>query len=183
MSPKLLNILLLIGSLAIYYLVIGPLQTGEDTGVWSPDKSIDALVDLNKQYDQTIPQIDKITEQAKSLNKIYTELNSNEEMRRNLQLMVPSEVDEVRLLNEVSKIAGQGGIAIKDLTVKDKSGAFPKYSVTFSLETTYPKFKDFITNYEKSMRLFTIESVSFNAPLKEGDLTKFNVILSTHYLK
>ena len=47
----------------------------------------------------------------------------------------------------------------------------------------YENFKKLMDTFEKSMRLFSIQAVSFTAPEKDGDLTSYDVKLQTYYIK
>lgn len=181
MSPKLLNSLLLMGSFVLYYLVIGPLYSGEDTGVWVPEKSVTSLQDAIAQYDGTIDKVDALVKNAATLGKDYNAIVAST-TRSNMEIMVPNKIDEVRLLSEVTTLANTSGVATKDIAVKDKNGAFPKYTISFAAKATYGQFKDFIKLYETSLRLYTLDSVSFKT-VPGDDVMKFDVGLSTHYLK
>lgn len=179
MSPKLFNLLLIIGSFVIYYFIISPLYSGEDTGIWAPENSISSLRQNVSKYNGALSKVDVILKEANTLHKDYEAID--DQVKKTMSVMVPTKVDEIRLLSEVSKIANESGIATKDITVKDKSGAFPRYTVAMTVKATYLQFKDFIARYETSMRLFSIETVSFKQA--EDDMIKFDVMFSTHYLK
>ncbi len=183
MSPKLLNLLLIVFSFTLYYLVISPLYSGIGA-IWQPEKSIAALKTLNAQYDQTLSQAEGLLKQADQLRKEYNALDasSKEKMLR----MVPESVDPIRLLSEVDRIAAESGIGLASVSYADIPQATKfagAYQLSMSVKTSYPKFKEFMRNYENSLRLFTLQSVNFSAPEKEGDLITFQVRLLTYYLK
>lgn len=183
MSPKLLNTFLLIASFALYYVVIGPLWTGIGT-VWSPAHGITDLRSSEAQYANTVDQAADLFRQGKELRSQYEAID--EATKQKMIQMVPASIDPVRLLSEVNNIAAQSGIAITGVTYSE-GGASDKlrgaYDLGFSVKTTYPKFKEFMRNYETSLRLFTLQSVSFSAPDKPDDLMTFQVKLRTYYLK
>lgn len=183
MSPKLLNIFLIIASFATYYILIGPLWTGAGT-VWSPKQGIVDLRNSEAQYSSTVSQAEGLFNQGKDLRSQYEAID--EETKLKMIQMVPSSVDPVRLLSEVNNIAGQSGIALAGVTysegvVADKLRG--SYDLAFTVKTSYPKFKEFMRNYETSLRLFTLQSVTFSAPDKAEDLINFQVKLRTYYLK
>lgn len=180
MSPKLFNILLIIGSFVLYYFVAKPLYSGEDTGIWVPEKNITSLRQNISRYDSAVSKVDTIILEASKLEKDY--LAIDDVTKKNMETMVPNKIDEIRLLSEVSKIAVDSGIATKDIMVKDKQGVFPKYNISITVKATYQQFKNFMALYETSLRLFNIETVSFKSADEDG-LSKFDVVLSTHYLK
>lgn len=183
MSPKLLKLLLLVLTFTIYYLVISPLYTGKGA-LWQPEKSIGALRDLNAQYDQTLSQADDLYKQAEQLRREYAAID--ETSKQKMLKMVPKSIDPVRLLSELNIIAAASGISLGGVSYSDTAKEINLaggYQLSFTIKTSYQKFKEFMSNYENSLRLFTLHSVAFSAPEKETDLISFQVRLTTYYLK
>ena len=186
MSPRLINILLAVSSFALYYLVIGPIYSGVGT-IWQPENGgIKALKASNVQYDQTIKEAQALSGQAAALNNQYVAINDTS--KKTMLIMVPKAIDPVRLLSEMNVIASQSGVSLGSISYADMPTATKlagAYDISFSVKTTYPKFKEFMRYYEKSMRLFTLQNVSFTAPTKSdsSDLINFQVKLRTYYLK
>lgn len=178
MSPKLLNILLLISSLVMYYYVVNPLYSGADMGLISPDKSIQKLVEERNTYKKTIEVVPDIIKKAKDTKKQYDELL--EEDRKKILVMVPVAVNDIKLMSEVTNIGAKSGVVLDSMGIKDKGG---EYSVSFSVTTTYTNFKNIMKYWEKSMRLFNLQSVSFSPGKTPEDIVKFNIELSTYYMK
>ncbi len=183
MSPKILNTFLLIASFVVYYVVISPLWNGTGT-VWSPERGITELRSLESQYRDTVSQAAELFNKGKELRSQYEAID--EETKLKMAQMVPASIDPVRLLSEVNNIAAQSGIALTGVTYSE-GGAADKlrgsYDIAFTVKTSYPKFKEFMRNYETSLRLFTLQSVTFSAPDKADDLINFQVKLRTYYLK
>jgi Tfp pilus assembly protein PilO len=179
MSPKLFNTLLILVTVVLYYMVTSPLYTGVSSSLYSVDTGISTLKSSVAEYDVAISQVDGLIKDSRSLQKEYD--GFSEETKKNIMIMVPQSVEEIRLLSEMTSIAAESGIALEGLSVKDKGSG--KYSITFNVQTTYQKFKDFITRYERSMRLLSLDSVNFNAGTSDDDIIKFSVVLSTYYLK
>ena len=183
MSKNLLYLLLIVASAALYFLAIKPLYTGVG-GVIQPEQSVQSLRLLNSQYDDTLSQAGSLVSQAKTLSAQYDRITNEDKIK--MSIMVPDSIDKVRLLNEVRAIGQDAGFALTDLSsgegLSSQNGKGTA-SVSFSVRTTYPQFKVLMNNFEKSMRLFSIDSVSFNAAEKEGDLTTYQVRLLTYYLK
>ena len=164
-------------------MVIKPLYTGMG-GIMQPEKSVKDLMKLNAQYDEAISKAESIMDQSKSLKSQYERVSDEE--KKKMTIMVPDSIDKVRLLNEVLGLARDAGFLLSDLSYSDlgvlpggKSGA----AISFSVKTTYPRFKSLMKNFEESMRLYSIDSVTFSAPEKESDLTSYQVRLQTYYLK
>lgn len=182
MSKNLLYLLLIIASGAIYYEVIKPVYTGVG-GVMQPEQSVQTLMSLNSQYDTTLSQAEDLVSQAQKLRNQYN--NISPEQRKQMEVMVPNSIDKVRLLSEVDGLAKSAGFALSDLSYADGGSSNGKgvAAISFSVKTTYPRFKILMDDFEKSERLFSIDNVSFTAPEKEGDLTTYYVKLDTYFLK
>lgn len=183
MSKNLLNLLLFILSFALYFLAIKPLYTGVG-GVIQPEQSVQKLRMLNAQYDDTLRKAEDLINQADGLKKQYESVTPKD--KAEMAVMVPDGIDKVRLLSEAHKIGEEAGFALNDLSYSE--GGNPSTgkgyaSIAFTVKTTYPRFKALMDNFEKSMRLYSIESVSFNPNGKEDELTSFQVKLQTYYLK
>lgn len=184
MSPKLLYTLLAVGSFALYYLLLSPLWTGAGS-VWAPSSGgVKDLRTQHAQYEASVEEAKDLFGKGKKLQAEYESVDSA--MRDQMAVMVPEKVDPVRLLNEITAIAKASGLSIAGLSSTETAtgdklrGA---YDISFGVQTSYPKFKEFIHNYETSLRLFTLQSVSFASPAQADDLITFQVKLRTYYLK
>jgi hypothetical protein len=183
MSKNLLSLLLAVATFAVYYLLIGPLYKGSG-GVWQPAENVKSLSALNDQYTETLSQADSLYSQAETLRQQYTRISNDQ--KDQMKIMVPDSIDKVRLLSEVSTLLLQSGFAPNDLAYTEAPAtANPRgmAGISFTVKTNYPKFKELMDTFEKSMRLFSIQGVSFTAPQKEGDLTTYQVKLETYFIK
>lgn len=178
MSPKLLNILLIISSWALYNYIVSPLYFGEDSFIFAAGQDINSLVEKRNTYDKTIAAVPEIINQAKAVKGNYD--NLSEEDKKKILVMVPVSVNDIKLMSELTNIGVESGIPLEGMGIKDKGGT---YSVSFSVMTTYANFKKIITYWENSMRLFTLQSVSFNPGKTEDEIIKFNIELYTYYMK
>ncbi len=153
MSPKLLNILLIVTSAVLYIGYLKPMYTGTPGIVWTPEKSLSALKNENVQYANAINQIELIRREAEKINKEYEAIDK--EVVTKAELFLPNAIDPLKLRNDVISIASKSGIAISGLTVtQDTRDSF--YKVSFAMKTRYSLFKNFIQNYEKSTRVFSL---------------------------
>lgn len=178
MSPKILNILLIISSVVLYYYVVDPLYSGADSTFFSGDKNIPKLIEKRNTYDKTIEAFPLILSQAATNQKQFEALQQDD--IKTIMTMVPVSVDDIKLMSEITNIAAESGIPLDNMGIKDKIG---EYTVSFTVLTTYTNFKKIIALFEKSMRLFTLQSVSFTPGKTEEDLVKYNVEFSTYYMK
>lgn len=184
MSKNLLYALMLVSSFALYYVVINPLYTGIGS-LWQPEKGIVTLRDSNAQYDAALAKVQSLSEQADALRGQYEAVSP--EVKEKMATMVPESIEPVRLMSEVNTIANGTGLIIHDLNYSEipasAAGTKGSYAVSFTVNTSYIRFKELMRNYETSLRLFTIKSVVFNVPTVEGENINFQVRLETSYMK
>lgn len=62
-------------------------------------------------------------------------------------------------------------------------GTYGSLSMTFSVNTTYEKFIDFLQELERSLRLVDVTDIKFSAPDPETNRTNFDVTLKTYWLR
>ncbi len=184
MSPKLLNILLLVASFVLYYYVINPLYFGAASNFFDVEKSIPRLTERVNTFDKTIAAVKTVKAHSEESFAKYSTLT--EEDKKKILTMVPVEVNDIKLMSELVKISeltkseGDQGVAMDGMGIKDKGGL---YSVSFNINTTYANFKKMMKIWESSGRLFSMQSVTFNPGKTEEDLIKFNIELYTYYMK
>lgn len=182
MSPKLLNTLLILASVVLYYVVMGPLWSGNGN-VWAPEKPISKLIDDQKQYDSAVSKAEELFTQGKELKTQYA--NVGDATKEKMLQMVPQSIDPPRLLNEVMNISYKSNVGLTGLNYTDVGSVDAlrgAYEISFGLKTTYTRFKEIMRNFDTSLRLYTLQSVSFSAPGDDGLIT-FQVRLRTYYLK
>lgn len=159
MSPKLLNILIVIAPVVLYMTLIKPLSTGVGT-FWSPEMSIADLQRVNAQYSAALSNTKVIENGIEAIYKEYTKIDP-QILEKNKQ-MLSEQLDEAKLRNEIVAIASKQGVAIESLeVVKDKRGSKTGdfYSISFSLRSRYPAFKRLLEEYDKSTRFYHIDSL------------------------
>ncbi len=159
-------------------MLVGPLYSGEDVGVWAPENNVKSLIQQREDYTKTIEGVNTIIAQAKNITKQYEGID--DETRRKLSIMIPDSINEIKLYAELTRIGAQANLPLEAIGLKDKG--LGEYTVSLTVKTTYTNFKKFISYYEKSMRLFTLESVFFAPAREENAEVKFNVELTTYYL-
>lgn len=192
MSPKLLNILLIMLPVSLYYGYIEPVYTGQPGFVWTPESSIMALQAENVEYKNAFNQIEAIENEINKLNGDYIAIN--QDLKNKVNMLLPSEINEIKLRNEVNSIASKMGIAISNLTVleitRQTAPKLKGYKVSFSVKGHYIDLKKMFERYEKSTRLFILSSISikksFSDQIKEDDdvqLLDAIVSYDVYYLK
>lgn len=179
MTPKLLNILLIVLSWLLYSYVVDPLYSGTSSFLFDDGQGFKSLIEKRNAYDKTIEEVPKIIKQANDAKKVFDTLP--EEDKKKILTMVPVSVNDIKLMSEVTNIGNESGVPLDGMDIKDKGNGL--YIVSFTVTTTYTNFKNIIKVWENSMRLFTLESVTFSPGKTEEDPIKFNVELSTYYMK
>lgn len=179
MSPKLLNILLLTISVVLYYYVVNPLYSGTESLLFSSGQSITNLKKELDTYNKTIVAVPNLIAQANSDKALYDTIP--EEDRKKILIMVPVAVNDIKLMSELTNIGVESGVPLDEMGIKDKGNG--EYLVSFTITTTYTSFKKVMEYWEKSMRLFRLQTVAFDPGKTEEDVIKFSVELSTYYMK
>lgn len=162
MSPKLLNILLILIPVMLYYGVFNPLYTGNPGLIWAPESSIAGLQGANVQYANTISLVSEVQAGIKKINGDYKTVEAT--TTKKIEAMLSDKIDPIKLKKEVITIAEVKGVAINAVTVRDET-RFPisgvgSYLVSFSFKARYPTIKALLQEYERSTRFYTIESLS-----------------------
>jgi hypothetical protein len=171
MSPKLLNILLLILPLVLYYGYIDPAYSGATGLVWTPEASIAVLKSQKAQYENSLTQADLVETEVDKITKAYFLLDK--EIKNKVEIMLPDTIDQFKLRNEVMSIANKKGLALSGLKVTlDTGNKNPKiggYMITFLVKGDYASIKNLIEAYEKSLRLFLIDDITISSSPKKDD--------------
>lgn len=198
MSPKLLNILLILTPVILYFGYIDPFYNGTPGLIWTPDKSIFVLQADNQQQIASLDKVDTFASDVKRVYKSYTEIDPDTKLK--VETMLPDQIDPIGLQNEVEAIASKKGIALGSIAVKSNAESrnnitLGAYSVIFDMKAHYSVFKDFMDVYEKNMRYYVLDSVRIKRPDKKktGDSTKvdqeddslllISVVSKVYYLK
>lgn len=182
MSKKILNILLILTTFFTYYVFINPLYSGMG-GVFSFGEGVKTLKNKKAEYDSAVMEADKLVKDAQEKVEAYDKLS--EEERERMSVMLPESVDTIRLMHEISMLSITSGMPVSNLAVSESepaSNGKGVVTVNLSVKSSYAKFKEFMKVIENSMRLFSVKSVTFNAPETDGEPVTFNVILETYYL-
>ncbi len=172
MSPKIFTILLILLPTVLYYGFLDPLYHGTTGIVWTPENSIVALQTQNVGYQNALNQVTEVERGAVKLNNEYLAVSSSTIQKT--AIMLPDDIDQLKLVNEVKAIANQSGIALSNVTVVEdaqyKSKDLVAYKVTFGLKARYPVFKKLMEEYEKNMRFYVTNSITIKRPV-DGQTT------------
>lgn len=143
-------------------------------------------------------------------DKLTQKYNSfNPENISNLLKLLPNNVDNIRLILEIEKIASPYGMVLKDVkyntinkdttvsqtvgAIQEKEGLSYKdygiWNLEFSTQGTYNNFINFIKDLENNLRIVDISSIQFSSNANMGlnpslpEAYKYNFKIKTYWLK
>ncbi len=183
-------IVLIIVSIGVFYMFIGPTYT-----------EIKTQLAVKQQYDDALSRSQKVIGLRDELLNKYN--GFSEENRGRLEKLLPPYIDNIRMIIEMDRLASQSGLSIKnlnaptDITVPGEKKTTSKKevlsvptptsveasSLTFTVTTTYDKYFEFLRVMEGSLRLFDITGISFKSPDPKTGLSDFTTTFDTYSFK
>jgi len=186
-----LPLILIASSFAVFFGYVDPnYKSGvNDSANYSKADVIFLKTELAK-YDDILNSSTKIVSQRDVL--IAKKNTITEADKAKLERLLPSNIDNIRLIIEISKIAEGRSLVAKNISVGDMtqtSGdtigqtntSYGTLSLKFTVNSSYNNFLNFLHDLENNLRLLDITDISFNAT--ESGFYDFNVSLNTYWLK
>ena len=143
-------------------------------------------------YDSALTKSKELQAQRDVLNSKYNALPPESLAR--LDKLVPTNVDNVRLIMDINGIASKYGMSLKNIKITiadDKknsaTGVGPdrkKYNslrIGFSVSGPYKTFLAFLGDLEKSLRIVDVTSIAFTST--DQDFYEYMIELQTYWLK
>lgn len=188
-----LPIILIASSFAVFLGYIDPNYKGPATQNSEDIKSAGVLFlkDELKKYDDIVNSSTKIVDQRNILVNKKNTISEADKAR--LERLLPSNVDNIRLIIEISKIAERRGLVAKNISVGDMTkntttdtiGAdntpYGTLSLKFTVNSSYPNFINLLKDLESNLRLLDVTDISFSST--EIGFYDFSVSLNTYWLK
>ena len=84
-----------------------------------------------------------------------------------LNVLLPDRIDSVKLIVDVESVASRHGLVLTSPSVTggvvnpNSTDNYVKHSISFKVSSTYPLFREFIADVEKSLALRDFSGVSF----------------------
>lgn len=110
-----------------------------------------------------------------------------------LTRMLPNSVENIGLIIELNNIANDKGLELLSPSISESSAnssivgpdskKYGSIGMTFSINSTYERFLDFLQELERSLRLVDVTNLSFTAPDAKTGRSNFSVTLQTYWLK
>jgi Tfp pilus assembly protein PilO len=191
MKSRVVPFLLVVLGIALFAAVTYPAYSDADEGV-------KALQAKHAENEQTLELAAELAEKREDLRKRYTKIKDEE--RAELAKLLPSTVDNVRLVNEIYAMARLHGVSIGNVAVGEeaqdestrgsrtaaadvasRTRSYGVLPVSFSASATYGDFEAFLRDLELSLRLVDVRSVSLKTGI-EGEYD-WTIKLDTYWLR
>jgi len=186
-----LPIILIISSITVFFGYVDPNYKGnaQDTSDYTKDGIVFLSQELSK-YNDILKSSTQIVSQRDALVAKKNTITEVDKAR--LEKLLPSNIDNIRLIIEISKIAEGRNLVAKNISVGDMTkisgdnigqdnSLYGTLSLKFTVNSSYNNFLNFLQDLENNLRLLDVTNISFNAT--ESGFYDFNVSLNTYWLK
>jgi len=186
-----LPIILFLLSFGVFFGYINPNYKGNSTYTEGKYNTygVTQLRDEFAKYEDSLTSSKKVLDNRKLLGDKKNSISTADTQR--LTTLLPDNIDNIRLILEVSKIASQRNLSIKNLSIGaivKKSDAvgpdntpYGTVSLGFSVNATYDNYLAFLRDLEDNLRIIDIPSVSFAST--DNGFYDFNFTINTYWLK
>ncbi len=157
---------------------------------------------LNDQYKTAITNAQSLKSVRDSVQKDYNKISLEDRAR--LDRMIPSSVDNIHLIVDISKLANKNGFALRNIKAdiiqsSNQSGvqnniatqgsnqallpdmSLANVKLSFDATVSYDRFIGFVQDLEKSLRIMDVTKLSIKAT--DSGIYDFNVEVNTYWLK
>lgn len=184
-------IILLISSVAIFFGYVDPNYRGGVNQSGGPYTEAD-IVFLKSEVAKYKAIIDSSSEIVSNRDELIAKKNTiSEADKTRLEKLLPSNIDNIRLIMEISNIAEKRGLVAKNISVGDSNktsdtigpsnSSYGTLSLRFTVNSSYNNFLNLLSDLENNLRLLDITDISFSA--NDSGFYDYNVTLNTYWLK
>jgi Tfp pilus assembly protein PilO len=191
MNRNITAIILLIIAVAIYF--------SYTQGVWNDINSPGGVVTQNAAYQSAIASAQKLITLRDQAKSDYANISPADQDR--LSKMLPTSVDNIRLIIDLNNLAAQHNLVFKDIkaSVADQSNAataptqptvpgaisiaIPKLdtvNVSFGVTATYSQFLSLMEDIESTLRIMDVTGLSVTS--SDTGLYSFSVQITTYWV-
>jgi len=154
------------------------------------------------RYDEALAAAGQLSSLKNNLVDKYNSFSTTD--LRRMQKFLPKQIDDVRLVLDVNTIALENKIELTDIEIQDLSQAtntsgsgrsgssriqepaapagVSVLSLSFSFESDYKNFLNFLIDLESSLRVMDVTELTFEESDTSGNYN-FSVSLQTYWLK
>lgn len=186
------SIVLIIASLGIFFGYVDPNYRGVSGSAENSDYSSLSVVQLKEEYA-------KFNSIASSSNIIVSKRDTLVNKKNSISLedttrlekLLPSNIDNIRLIIEISDIAEKRGLVVKNVSVGDikkssdsigvSDSDFGTLAIKFSVNSSYNNLLFFLKDLEENLRLVDLTDIGFTAT--ETGYYDFSISLNTYWLR
>lgn len=195
MNRNITAIILIVLAIGIYFTVT--------EGIWNSDKQIK---NVNDQYVSAIANAAQLVSVRDKVLQDYNNISQAD--RDRLDKMLPSTVDNIRLIIDLNNVAVQHGLSLKGISAKatdastnsnsSNSPAAPvsapapgniqiaaptldTVDVTFSVSAPYDQFISFMQDLEADLRIMDIKHLTVS--VGDNGVYTFSVDMVTYWLR
>ncbi len=141
-------------------------------------------------YDNTLNNSKDLLKIRDNLLAVYNNI-SREDLKR-LELLLPDNVDNIRLVMDIDTIASRYGVVIKNLKFKSSPSSenfdpkvekIKSLDLSFSVDSGYETFLAFIRDLEDSLRIIDLVEIKFIAKETSSNIEPTqNVTIRTYWM-
>ena len=187
MTRFLIPLLLICASVALFIVFVNPTYT-----------EVGELRQQQQAYDEALVNSRKLLEKRNQLSEVYNSFSTED--RDRLMKLMPDNVDNIRLIIDIQRVAAKYGMIPRDIKfdavtrsaanttsvtpdqVNQAKRDYGSFDLEFALIGTYENFVAFVRDLEKSLRIVDISSVTFG--VEEGKTAlHFTIKTKTYWLK
>ena len=160
--------------------------------IYSSIGGLSALIDEKQKYNNSLEMVGNIENKKNELLTKFNNISAAD--KKDIETILPSSLDFVRLVSQIDAVAANYGISIDKVYSRETSssvgesieGAKPQRPykssiIGFSFTAPYNKFNAFMNNLEKSLRILDIRSVKLTT--QESGIYSYNIEFETYWLK
>jgi len=170
-------------------------------------KNISEIRTQIASYNEALDNSKALEAERDKLTQKYNSIDS--ENLAKLSKLLPDNVDNIRLILEIEKIASPYGMVLKDIkydtitkkdnttgeviqggaTVQSSRKDYGIWDLEFSTQGTYNNFVNFIKDLESNLRIIDISSIQFSSNTGAGldsslsEVYKYGFKIKTYWLK
>lgn len=175
----------------MFFGYVDPNYKSNATSLVSSNYSTYGIVDLKNElakYQNIANSSNQIVAARNDLIAKKNKITDTDQAR--LSKLLPSNIDNIRLIIEINKIAQKRNLVLKNISVGDvktsnsigqDTSAYGVLSMKFSVNSSYDNFLNFLSDLETNLRLLDITDISFNST--DTGFYDFNVSFNTYWLK
>ncbi len=186
------SIILILASVGVFFGYVDPNYKGTsslDTNKNYTDYSIEELKTELATFKDVEQNSTSIVKTRKALVNKRDSIKAEDTDK--LEKLLPSNIDNIRLIIELGKIAQVRNLSLRGVSIGNFNGnsssvgetntAYGTLSVSFGVTSTYNNFLNFLSDLENNLRIIDVTGISFAS--NDSGTYDFSVTLNTYWLK